>query len=446
MKNIIIIASTLLMGCVVGPNFREPKLSVPQSYTNALDTTAVDSIRSWWTNFNDPMLDTLISRAIRGNKNLAVAVKNIEVARLGVASAKSQALPSIGLNLSGQAKYTYQTKTVQQYSIMPAISWDIDLWGKIRREVEAAGASFRATEYQTAAVMQTLVSDVAVTYFSALSYNSLLGVARQTYLTRLNSLRLMDSMYRYGAISDLEIQQAKASLMSAGTAVDQYTRALSQSTLALNLLMGENPTSLKIGELAAVSIDIPVGLPSSLLERRPDVMQAYYGVQQANAMIGVAVANRLPSLSLTGQGGVATTIVNDIATGKPLSWSAAAGIIAPLLNWGTLRRNEKIARVKTQQAVLEYEQAVLESINQVEQALVAVRTTDLELGQMGQMVEASRKAESLTSELYRVGEMSYLDQLDADRTLFAAQIQQVELINSQMANYVTLYKALGGGW
>lgn len=446
MKNIIILASVLLTGCAVGPNFRAPKADVPQSYTNALDTTAVDSIRSWWTNFNDPMLDTLISRAIRGNKNLAAAVKNIEVARLSVASAKSEALPSIGLDLSGQAKYTYQTKTVQQYSIMPAITWDIDIWGKIRREVEAAGAAFRATEYQTAAVMQTLVSDVAVTYFSALSYNNLLGVARQTYMNRLNSLRLMDSMYRYGAISDLEVQQAKASLMAAGTAVDQYTRALSQSTLALNLLMGENPTKLELGTLSPVVLDIPVGLPSSLLERRPDVMQAYYGVQQANAMIGVAVANRLPSLSLTGQGGVATTIINDIATGKPLSWSAAAGIVAPLLNWGTLRRNEKIARIKTEQAVLGYEQAVLKSINQVEQALVAVSTTNDELEQSGQMVESSRKAENLTSQLYRVGEVSYLDQLDADRTLFSAQIQQIELINSQMANYVTLYKALGGGW
>lgn len=434
------------MGCAVGPNFRAPEANVPQSYANALDTTTVDSIRSWWTNFQDPMLDTLISRAIRGNKTLASAVKNIEVARLGVASAKSQALPSIGLDLSGQAKYTYQTKTVQQYSIMPVISWDIDLWGKIRREVEAAGASFRATEYQTAAVMQTLVSDVATTYFSALSYNSLLGVAKQTYLNRLNSLRLMDSMYRYGAISDLEIQQAKASLMAAGTAVDQYTRALSQSTLALNLLMGENPTKLDLGTLEPVVLDIPVGLPSSLLERRPDVMQAYYAVQQANAMIGVAVANRLPSLSLTGQGGVATTIVSDIATGKPLSWSAAAGIIAPLLNWGTLRRNEKIARIKTEQAVLGYQQAVLGSINQVEQALVAVSTTSEELGQVGEMVEASRKAENLTYQLYMVGQASYLDQLDADRTLFSARIQQLELINSQMANYVTLYKALGGGW
>lgn len=446
MKNIIIIASALLMGCSVGPNFRAPEARVPQSYTNSLDTTAVDSIRGWWTNFDDPMLDTLISRAIRGNKTLASAVKNIEIARLGVASARSQALPSIGLDLSGQAKYTYQTKTVQQYSIMPVISWDIDIWGKIRREVEASGASFRATQYQTAAVMQTLVSDVALTYFSALSYNSLLDLAKQTYINRLNSLRLMDSMYRYGAISDLEIQQAKASLMTAGTAVDQYTRAQSQALLSLNLLMGDNPTKIDVGTLRPITLEIPVGLPSSLLERRPDVMQAYYAVQQANAMIGVAIANRLPSLSLTGQGGLATTIVNDIATGKPLSWGAAAGIIAPLLNWGTLRRNEKIARVKTQQALLAYQQAVLESINQVEQALVAISTTNSEIEQVKQLVQASQKAETLTVELYKVGQISYLNQLDADRNLFASQIQQIELLNGQMRNYVTLYKALGGGW
>lgn len=328
----------------------------------------------------------------------------------------------------------------------PTIAWDIDLWGKIRRQIEAAGASFQATEYEVYAIVQTLAADVATTYFTALSYKEALRIAENTYASRQGSQVLMDSMYKYGYISEVDLSQSRASMATAGATVEQYRRALEQSVLALNLLLGENPTPIDIGELPSVELTIPTGIPSALLERRPDVMQAYYGVKQANALIGVAVANRLPSLSLTGDGGFVKTIVDGASSGRPVAWSGAAQIIAPILNWGTLRRNEKIARMQTEQAVIGYEQSMLNAMNEVEQSLVAIDTYGREVSQSAVMVSSSKVAGNLTRELYRSGSASYLDVLDADRTLLSAQLQYVQTVNNRLASYVTLYKALGGGW
>lgn len=446
MRKFIILAILFVSGCAVGPKFRAPKVVLPEAYTYSMDTTAIGDLSAWWTNFDDPVLDTLMQQAFRGNKNLASAVKNIEIARLKISSARSAALPSIGLSASADVSYNPTDKITQEYSVTPTISWDIDVWGKIRRQIEAAGASFRATEYEVYAIAQTLAADVATTYFTALSYKEALRIAENTYASRQGSQVLMDSMYKYGYISEVDLSQSRASMATAGATMEQYRRALEQSVLALNLLMGDNPTPITIGEIQPVELTIPTGLPSALLERRPDVMQAYYGVKQANALIGVAVANRLPSLSLTGDGGFVKTIVDGASSGRPVAWSGVAQIIAPILNWGTLRRNEKIARVQTEQAVIGYEQSMLNAINEVEASLVAIHTYGREVSQSAVMVSSSKVAGNLTRELYRSGSASYLDVLDADRTLLSAQLQYVQTVNNRLASYVTLYKALGGGW
>lgn len=446
MRKFIILAILFVSGCAVGPKFRSPKVVLPEAYTYSMDTTAIGDLSAWWTNFDDPMLDTLMQQAFRGNKNLASAVKNIEIARLKIASARSAALPSIGLSASADVSYNPTDKITQEYSVTPTISWDIDIWGKIRRQIEAAGASFHATEYEVYAIVQTLAADVATTYFTALSSKEALRIAENTYASRQGSQVLMDSMYKYGYISEVDLSQSRASMATAGATVEQYRRALEQSVLALNLLMGENSTPITIGEIQPIELTIPTGLPSALLERRPDVMQAYYGVKQANALIGVAVANRLPSLSLTGDGGFVKTIVDGASSGRPVAWSGVAQVIAPILNWGTLRRNEKTARVQTEQAVIGYEQSMLNAINEVEQSLVAIDTYGYEVTQSAVMVSSSQVADDLTRELYRSGSSSYLDVLDADRTLLSAQLQYVQTVNNRLGSYITLYKALGGGW
>lgn len=448
MKNKTIAAMVLLLtvsGCVVGPKFRSPAARVPQGYVYSKDTDSVD-LAQWWRMFGDRRLDSLMERALDSNRNMASAIKNIEIARLKIASAKASALPSLSLGISAAAQYTPQSKTVQKYGVQPTISWDIDLWGKVVRQAEAAGATYRATFYETAAVRQTLTREVANAYFSAQVYAAALQIARTTYNSRLESERLMDSMFRYGAISEVDLSQASASTATAASTVAQYQRAYEQTILAINLLTNDNPGEVPVEELKVYDITIPAGLPSSLLERRPDVMQAYYGVQSANAQIGIAIANRLPSISLTAAGGLAATIASDALTGKPIEWSGAVSLLAPILNWGTLKRAEKIARIECEQALLNYEQSVLTAVNDVEQALVGVDTYKKQLVADARVVEKSKTAATLTAELYKAGQSSYLDRLDAERTLLGAQLQYVATLNSLLEAYVTLSTALGGGF
>lgn len=448
MKNKTIAAMVLLLtvsGCVVGPKFRSPAARVPQGYVYSKDTDSVD-LAQWWRMFGDRRLDSLMERALDSNRNMASAIKNIEIARLKIASAKASALPSLSLGISAAAQYTPQSKTVQKYGVQPTISWDIDLWGKVVRQAEAAGATYRATFYETAAVRQTLTREVANAYFSAQVYAAALQIARTTYVSRLESERLMDSMFRYGAISEVDLSQASASTATAASTVAQYQRAYEQTILAINLLTNDNPGEVPVEELKVYDITIPAGLPSSLLERRPDVMQAYYGVQSANAQIGIAIANRLPSISLTAAGGLAATIASDALTGKPIEWSGAVSLLAPILNWGTLKRAEKIARIECEQALLNYEQSVLTAVNDVEQALVGVDTYKKQLVADARVVEKSKIAATLTAELYKAGQSSYLDRLDAERTLLGAQLQYVATLNSLLEAYVTLSTALGGGF
>lgn len=448
MNNKIIAALTLLLtvsGCVVGPKFRSPTARVPDTYIYSAARDSLD-LAQWWRMFGDRTLDSLERRALDSNRNMAAAIKNIEIARLKIASAKAEALPTLSLGASATAQYTPQTKIVQKYTAQPTFSWDIDLWGKVVRQAEAAGADYRATIYETTAVMQTLTADVANAYFSAQVYAAALQIARTTYNSRLESERLMDSMFRYGAISEVDLSQASASTATAASTVAQYQRAYEQTILAINLLTNDNPGEVPVEELKVYDITIPAGLPSSLLERRPDVMQAYYGVQSANAQIGIAIANRLPSISLTAAGGLAATIASDALTGKPIEWSGAASLLAPILNWGTLKRAEKIARIECEQAVLKYEQSVLTAVSDVEQGLVGVDTYKKQLVADARVVDKSKIAATLTAELYKAGEASYLDRLDAERTLLSSQLQYVATLNSLLEAYVTLSVALGGGF
>lgn len=444
MRRLILGIAFMVGGCAVGPNFRSPTVELEPRYVNSVDTALSADLARWWRSMGDATLDSLMQRAFANNRDLRSAVKSVEIARLGIASAKALALPSLTLGADVGAKQG--VPVTGSYTVMPTISWEVDLWGKIRRQAEAAGADFHVSEYQAAAIMQNLAAEVATTYFSTCSYRDALHVATTTYLSRLRSQTLMDSMFRYGAISEVDLKQAFASTATANAAVEQYSRAYKSALLSLNLLLGDYPNDVILSDTPPTLTPIGAGVPSSLLERRADVMQAYFGLQKANAMIGVAIAERLPSISLTGSGGLAASIINDAATGRPLAWSASASLLAPILNWGTLKRNERIARIETEQALLAYEQSVLTAISDVETALVAVDTYNGQVRSLASVVEASSRAQMLSDALYRAGEASYLDVLDADRSLFSAELSYIDAVNNRISAYITLYKALGGGW
>lgn len=450
-KLTLIILPVIMIGCVVGPNFKNPPVETPPKFAYdtlvKADSNAVISIQ-WWESFGDTILTQLIDTAIKNNKNLAIALSNVEQARLKAKSVKAEMLPTFGINIGASYNYQYNTKLTQQYSAMLSVSWDIDLFGKLKRMSEASQNQYFASEFGRQATQLALTAEVATTYFSLLQYQSNLEISQQTYKTRAESTIMMDSMFFYGAISQVDLEQAKASTQTAKVAVEQYDRAVKQTMLALNLLLGQNPDKFQTGQLpdSVKVFEIPVGLPSSLLERRPDVMQAFYLVAAANANIGVAIANRLPSLSLTGQGGLLSIFERDLTSGMPIGWSATGSLVQPLLNWGNNKRAVEIAREQTKVATLNYQQTALNAINEVEQALIAIDTYKRQLIAAKQLMTSAKTAQYLTKELYTNGSQSYLDLLDADRTLFSAQAQYWETAQNYMSAYVSLYKALGGGW
>lgn len=449
-KYAIAISSLILMAsCAVGPDFKSPQLNLPDTFVyDSLTKGDLEDYTGWWRSFGDLTLDGLIRMALDSNKNLSVAVLNVEQARIQARSAKMSILPTLSVNASADLDFTMERKLTQQYNAGLGLSWDLDLFGKIRRMAEGARYDYYATEWGSRAVKLALIAEVANNYFSLQEYRQNLAIARQTYASRSSSAALIDSMFHYGATSLVDLEQARASQASAAAAVEQYERACLQSELTLDLLLSQNPGSVEIGMVSpAMTVpDIPAGLPSTLLERRPDVMQSYFEAASANAAIGVAIANRLPSVSLTGQGGLVSEEVRGISSGKPIGWSATGNLLAPILNWGNNKRAVDLARSRSQEAVLNYQQTALTALSEVEQALVAVNTYKSQIEEQVQLLKSSQTAQQLTQELYKAGAVNYLNLLDADRTLFSAELAYWQTVSQYRSACVTLYKALGGGW
>lgn len=457
MKNIIIsiialsLTSLFMTGCVVGPKYSAPKLNMPSYYVYG-DSLNRDSLvcKTWWRCFGDSTLDSLIQRAVDSSLNLQQAAIKVQQSRLRMLSARAALWPSVALDASASIGGSTGNRPSNAYGVGVSIGWDLDFWGRTRLLYDAQKSTYQATQADYAAVMLSLTAQVATSYFSLLQYEQSMAIASSTYASRMESLKLMDSMYFYGTTSGVDLQQAEASASVARAAVEQYRRAAQQASLSLNILLSENPTVMLHPPYARPNAMFPVppryepeGLPSTLLERRPDVIQAYWQYKAAFDQIGVAVADRLPSISIGGKGGLSGAFSGGVV---PLAWSALGSLAAPILNWGTNKRNVEIARQGAQSAMLNYRQTMIAALGEVEQSLVAIRTYRLELDASAAALESSRQAQELTRQLYNSGAVAYLDLLDADRTLFSAQIQYAQTYQSYLASYVSLYQALGGGY
>ncbi len=449
---IIALFPVTLIGCMVGPNFKSPQVNVPDRYlydslSGTAQNPAIDS--AWWKNFGDPKLDSLIKIAIDSNKNLSIALSRVEQARLKARSARADLAPSLDISGSASWEHTEQAGWTQNYTVQPSISWTLDVFGKLRRMSQSAKADWLASKYGYSATMLSLLSEVATNYFSLLEYKRNLDISRQTYRSREISFAMIDSSFKYGKSSGLDRRQAESQLQTAAAAISQYERAVAQTTLTINSLLGENPHPIETSHSLTIENitipDIPSGIPASLLKRRPDIMQAYQQAASASAQIGVAVANRFPSFALTGAGGVASEIVKGISSGNPVAWGGKVLITEPLLNWGNNKRAVEIARETYKQTVLQYEQTVINAFSEVEQSLSAIQTYKQQIKKYQALLKTVNDIREMTTQLYAAGSTDYLQVLDAERTYFSTQIQYVQLLSSQLAAYTTLYMALGGG-
>ncbi len=444
----------LLTAVACNPRLARPTLDIPARYLYgddfSQDTLSID--RAWWRIFNDERLNNLEATALANNNNVEIALSRVEQSRMQLISTRAQLLPSFAVGVSVSGEYDNVEKYTVNYKLGPSLTWEFGMGGRLKHTLGAARAAILGSEWACRGVILSLTAEVATTYFTLLQYERNLAIARQTYALRRESVALTDSLFRYGMSSGSDLEQAKSLMFTAAADISQYERAVRQTQLSLNTLLGEPPLETDDEGVGMnlltdfMPVDIPIGLPSDLLHRRPDVMEAYYALVESGERVGIARAERFPSVSMTLSGGIASDRLKGLVTGMPFVWDGVRTLTQPLFAFGQLKRNEDIARESYLQSVATYRQTMLEALADVEKVLVAISTLNVQTERYAELVLANGNVARMTRALYNSGMLNYFDLLDSERALYESQLQLIDLVAQQYINYVTLFKALGGGW
>jgi multidrug efflux system outer membrane protein len=443
---ILFVALSGLNGCMLGPNFQRPQYSGPDKFRFATGDTLAVNLK-WWELMDDPVLDTLIVTAINENKDVMIAAARIEEARANIGYTDADRWPELHFGAGAEVKSSWGNRS-SGFSAYPEFSWEIGFWGKYRRMNETALASYLATEYAQRTIQLSLVSAVATTYFNILASYDLLNIAQNTLASRDSGLVIMKDKYEGGMISQMDFNQAKIQRDIAAAVVPVYKRSIALNENALSILLGKNPQKINTGDpfyKHKYVLDIPAGLPSELLERRPDVKQAEEIYHAQLAQVGIAEALRWPSLSLTGLfGAVSNDLLSLNAVG--LTWSAGAGIFSPLFQFGKNKRRVEMAKANAKAALIDYEKATQQAFKDVEDALVNISTFKEELNAQESRAETAIISENLSYVRYDEGATTYLEVLEQQRQSFSSQLDVLTTRLNLLNSYILLYKALGGGW
>lgn len=454
-KILYILLALVVVSC--NPRLSTPQLANHREYIFGQGFSS-DSIRldsDWWQMFGDTTLNRLVTRALARNKNIEIAASRIEEARHNLVVTRSQYLPSISGAISAEGKYESITDNIAQtYKILPQASWELPLFGSLRHATKGAKAAIDYEVWQYRGVRLALEAEVAISYFTLLQYRQDLSIAKRSSELRREMVVLIDSLYRYGYASGVNLEQAQSLLYTAEADIPLYEKAIAQTILSLATLTGNTPnTFIDVGVEGSSAItndyqpyDIAIGVPSDILHRRPDVMSAYYTMQQAAANVGLARSARLPSITISLSGGTATNKISKLFSSKGWVADALASLSQPIYNFGGLRRRELAAREAYKQSLLAYEQSYIEALSDVESALVAITSSREELLRYAGLVKSYRNIAIKTYALYRNGLSGYLDVIDAERSLYTSQMQFENLVAQQYINYINLCKALGGGY
>ncbi len=451
---VIVFVLVLFMGCAIGPDFKKPQMQVPEKYRAAPDSLIADTLvnLNWWQLFADPQLDTLVVTALRYNKNVRIALARIDEAAALYGFTKADILPQINVT-GGASRGNFATGVKMQdinnnFYAMPALSWEIDFWGKLRRANEAAFAEITASEYGLRAAQIGLIAQVVSNYFILLDYKQRLRVSKYTLLSRQKALEIMNKRFKYGTIPEIDVNQAQIQMEIAAAAIPEYERNIRKIENTINILLGRAPMDIKTNDnlwLKEAPPEIPAGLPAQLLRRRPDILQAEYTLKAQNARIGVAKGNMLPSISLTGALGISSNDLKTITSGGA-AWSIGGALLGPLFNFGKYRSAVKVEEARTKQALYSYEYTVLVALREVEDALIEIDTYKKELKALNNRYLAAKNAATLSSERYNKGVTSYLEVLENERSLYSVELELSKIKQEYLNSYVRLYKALGGGW
>nr|WP_199067050.1 efflux transporter outer membrane subunit [Chromobacterium sp. ASV5] len=452
------VLAVALTACAVGPDYSRPKVELPGASAAA---ATPDISQDWWKQFGDPALDQLIAEALQNNQNLAATAARVEQAAAQAGIARAALLPSLGAGAGFQrGRASTETATpgaplvsdVRNANLTAA--WELDLWGKLRRGNEAARAEFEASRFARDATELALTAQVAQTYFQLRALDAQLDIAKRTLQSREESLRLQTKRFTGGMISELDQRQAEAEAASARAAVPQIARSLEQTESALGVLLGHSPRQLVENKLLrgkdinslATPPDVPADLPSSLLERRPDIAASEQQLIAANARIGVAKAAYFPSINLTGSLGSQSLSLDSLFTGPTRTWGFAANLAAPIFNFGATGYGVDAASAGQKQALAQYQQTIQNAFKDALDALSAnAAARDILQAQTTQLAALNRTLR-LAGLRYDNGYSSYLDVLDAQRNSFQSELNLVNAKLDRLNTTVSVYKALGGGW
>jgi NodT family efflux transporter outer membrane factor (OMF) lipoprotein len=460
-------ALVLLAGCAVGPDYREPKLAMPAGWQEAqqkgVDIRPVE-LTQWWTSFNDAPLNSLVERAVKSNLDLRIAEARIREARASRAVTASGLWPT--LDVSGSYSRNRSSENALMfpsqggsglkldrnlYDAAIDASWEIDVFGGVRRGVEAADATIEASQYSRRDVLVTLLGDVAKNYIDLRGFQRRLAVARANLKAQQDTSELTRIRFQAGLTSDLEVAQAEAQANTTAAQIPTLESALKQAAYSLDLLLGLSPGALwndLANETTIPSLppEVLVGLPSDLLRRRPDIRFAERQLAAATAQIGSAMADLFPKFSLTGLAGLQSISASDWFTGRSRYWSVGPTITWPIFDAGRIRANIEIRNAQQEQALNQYEKTVLAALGDVEKSLVNYSREQARQRSLTDAVAANRRAVEMANELYVRGLNDFLNVLDTQRSLYAAENDLAQSEATMAANLVALYKALGGGW
>ena len=439
---------------MMGPDFQKPDLTAPETFRFAETVAEVeDEVNlKWWELFSDPILASLVRTALQNNLDVKIAVSRIEEARATLGFTKADLYPMLNIegsaqkgNFNGRGRSDTTDKSAY---IAPVLSWELDFWGKYRRSNESARAVLLASESSLRTIQISLISEVVSTYHLLLDFRQRLELSRHTFVSRQNSLDIIQKRFDRGIIPEIDVNQAQIQKEIAVAAIPLYERLIAKAENLMSILLGHYPEAIKTGEalrLQPVPPAIPIGLSSTILERRPDVAEALLLLEAQTAKIGVAEAMRFPSISLTGLWGVASAELGSVIdTGE--IWSIGAGLTGPIFNWNKNIRRVNIEEERTRQALLNYEKIVLQAYREVADALTEIETLKIQLASAGRKNVAAKNANRLSKLRYDKGVTSYLEVLDTERTLFSVGLELSELEQQYHNAFVKLYKALGGGW
>ena len=459
------VALSCLEACTVGPDYKRPAVTVPTAYrganapaasaspdTNAASASLADE--KWWEVFEDKELQGLIRTALENNYDVRIAAARVLEAQAQLGITRADQLPSLGVggnitSVRNPAVGPIPAYELTQGQVSASAAWNLDFWGRYRRATEAARATLLANEWAQKEVMATLVANVATSYFLLRQLDLQLEISRRTLSSRQDSLELTKTLEQHGINTLLDVRQSEQLVYTAASEVPDLERQIAQEENAISILLGGNPgdipRGLKLTEQPHAP-EVPVGLPSALLERRPDIREAEQNLVAANAQIGVARSAYFPQISLTANAGYESASLTNLFTGPAGVWALAGTLTQPIFEGGRLKSGVRLAEAQHEQLLLTYQQAIQGAFRDVSNALVAYRMNREFRIQQQNLVESARDAARLSELRFKAGSTDYLEVLTNETNSFSAELALAQAQGNELNALVQLYQALGGGW